>query len=548
MKVALLSNVNMNPVNRLLRSSQDVEVYDTQGYGNELGVLLDRESSLYRFNPEMIFIVVDIMETIGHNMDFRAVKLKIDEWFHMFESSLQEEFIYYISDAYLYGTEMDIVWDKSLKINIESYWINNLKKLTGEHSNVRVLSYSRLVQQIGEERAFSLKMWYMGKIPHSVEFHKALANEVLYLSNLETRQSKKVLLLDLDNTLWRGMAGEHNNDPIILSDDGVGLAYKNFQRSLKQLKLQGVILGIVSKNNEADAMEIISNHPHMVLRENDFSVMKINWNNKNENIVQIAKELNIGLDSMVFVDDNEAEQSLVRETLPEVLVPGFPKRPEELASFIASIYHDYFERPVITEEDREKTEQYLSNAERNKFLKNSMNFEDYLKGMEMEVVRVIPKEHKERLLQLMNKTNQFNLTTMRFTEKDVLGIIDSQDKEIFLYKVSDRFGDNGVVAAAIVEYGDEAKIIEFTMSCRIMGRKIENAIIEDMENACRVHGYQEVIGVYKPTGKNKPVEALYTSLGYEKRCVQDNGAVEFCVRLDKKLTRDYYLTRNNEEK
>lgn len=547
MKVALLSNVNMDPVNRLLKETQDFEVYETQGYGNELGVLLNKESALYSFNPEIIFLVVDVMEIIGHELDLYIAESKITEWFRLFENSLEGNIIYYVSDAYLYGVEMDTVWDKSLKLKIESLWMDALQKLIGKKSGIRCFYYSQLVEKMGEEYAFSEKMWYLGKIPHSSGFHKLLALEIRHFIDVEKRTSKKVLLLDLDNTLWRGLAGEHNNEPIVLSDDGIGLAYKNFQRILKQMRMQGTILGVVSKNNEADAMDIITNHPHMILRENDFSVMRINWENKNENIIQIANELNVGLDSIVFVDDNPAEQTLVKETLPAVTVPKFPERPEELTSFMISIYHKFFEKAVITQEDRNKTEQYRTNRERNDLLEKSMDFDSYLGSLEMKLIRISPEKNKERFAQLMNKTNQFNLTTRRFSESEISQIINNNDEEVFLYRVIDKFGDNGIVVAAIVEFSDKARITEFTMSCRVMGRNIENAIVEDMENASRARGYDELIGIYKSTEKNKPVENLYTLLGYKENGIQEDGSIEYYIQLGQPLVRKYHLTRINKE-
>lgn len=547
MKVALLSNVNMDPVNRILRGLQDIKVYDSQGYGNELGILLNKESPLYAFKPEIIFVVIDVMETICHNLEIKDAKNKIDEWFALFESAINEDIVYYVSDAYLYGFEMEMVWDKCLKHSIETIWLDDLQNLIKKHSNVRLLPYSEVVQKIGETNTFSVKMWYMGKILHFTAFHKALAEEIEHKVDLENRTAKKVLLLDLDNTLWRGLAGEHDITPIVLSEDGIGLSFKNFQRAIKQLKAQGVILGIVSKNNEEDAMKIIENHPHMVLRPDDFAVKRINWENKAENIVQIAQDLNLGLDAIVFIDDSQAERALVKDALPEVMVPDFPDGSENLTAFIAEIYHSFFEKVVITDEDREKTAQYQANNERKKLLNVSMDFDGYLDSLEMKLCRVNPEKNKERLVQLINKTNQFNLTTERFSEQEISGILDNRDYEVFLYRVIDRFGDNGIVAAAISQFGQEAVVTEFTLSCRVMGRKIEYAIIEDIENAARARGYDKLIGVYKPTEKNKPVRDLYTSFGYEHRKNYDDGTVEYTILLGTNLTRKYHVDRLNSE-
>lgn len=547
MRVALLSNINVDPVNRQLKDNHGIDIYNSQGYGNELGVLLNKESPLYGFNPKVVFILIDIMELIRHDLDMTDAGKKIDEWFSLMESAMNEDMIIYLSDAYLYGFEMDVVWDKRIKTSIEGMWDKNLEKLIGSHSNVRTFPYNRMIQKLGESNVFSSKMWYMGKILHSTALQKLIAEEIAHIIDLEKRQPKKALLLDLDNTLWRGLAGENDITPIVLSEDGIGLAYKNFQRAIKQLKDQGVVMGIVSKNNEEDALDIIANHPHMVLRPDDFAAYRINWENKADNIASIARELNIGLDSVVFIDDNEAEQALVRDSFPEVFVPEFPNRPEKLTDFITEIYHKYFEKAFITDEDREKTRQYQANSERKKLQESSVDFVDYLDSLEMKMCRVDPEKNKERLVQLVNKTNQFNLTTRRFTEQEIIKVLQDDDSEVFLYKVTDKFGDNGIVAAVIVKYGKEAVITEFTMSCRVMGRKIEDAIIEDVESSARTHGYGELIGIYKPTEKNKPVEKLYSSLGYKTKRTYDDGMSEYSIALGTDLKRKIHVERMKED-
>lgn len=546
MKVALLSNINIDPVNRLLKSDPNIEIYTSQGYGNELGVLLNKESPLYGFKPETVFILMDVMELIRHELSIPAAEKAIGEWFGMLNSALTDDYVLYLSDAYLYGFELDVVWDKSLKADIERIWNDNLADLMRNHSNVRVFSYSRIVQKLGEDNAFSNKMWYLGKILHSAVLQKSLAAEISHRISVELRQPKKALLLDLDNTMWRGLAGENDITPIVLSEDGVGLAYKNFQRAIKQLKDQGVILGIVSKNNEDDALQIIAGHPHMVLRQDDFAAFRINWENKADNISSIAAELNIGTDSIVFIDDNKAEQELIRASLPEVVVPDFPDRPENLSEFIEEIYHSFFEKTVVTAEDKDKTRQYQANAERKKLQDSAADFDGYLDSLDMKLYREDPVKNKDRLIQLVNKTNQFNLTTVRFTEQEMLGKLEDDNCEIFLYRVTDRFGDNGIVAASMVEYGADAVIEEFTMSCRVMGRKIEDVIVEEMEIAAKKRGYGKLIGKYVPTAKNKPVENLYPSLGYELRRDGEDGATEYVVSLDSLPVRDSHVKKMSE--
>ena len=543
MKVALLSNINVDPIIRQLKTNQGYEIYDSQGYGNELGTIINKQSPLYSFCPDMVFFIIDVMELIQHNIDVMVAEKKIDEWFSILKGALSDNIVFYLSDAYLYGFEMGVVWDKSVKRAIESSWNDNLQELVSQHSNVRIFSYSTVIQHIGENNAFSNKMWYLGKILYTSTLQRALGEEIKQRIAVETRQAKKVLLLDLDNTIWRGLAGENDITPIVLSEDGVGLAYKNFQRVIRQIKQQGVVLGIVSKNNENDAMKIIENHPHMVLRPDDFAAIRINWDNKVGNIISISKELNIGLDSIVFVDDNKAEQALIKESLPEVVVPDFPDRPEELTRFMTELFLEYFEKSVITDEDREKTKQYQANNERKKLQESSVDYDGFLDGLEMKMFRVDPNKNKERFIQLVNKTNQFNLTTRRLTEPEAIKILSNPDSEVFLYRVVDKFGDNGIVAAVIVDFGEDAIITEFTMSCRVMGRKIEEAIIEDVEESARNRGYNKLIGVYRPTEKNKPVKELYSSLGYKKIKTYTDGMTEYSFDLNNILNRKIHVEK-----
>ncbi len=543
MKIAILSNVNTDPVNRLLKGKAGIEVYESRGFGNELGVLLNGNSPLYEFNPDEVFMVMDLMEVISHSLDLIVAKDKIDEWFGNFEASLDDNRIYYVSDAYLYGKEIKACSDVLLKSDLESRWNNALKSLMGIHPNVRAFAYRTLIENLGEGKAFSDKMWYMGKILHSTDFHRALAAEIVSVVNRDARVPKKALLLDLDNTLWGGLAGENDITPITLSDSGVGLAYKNFQRVIRQMRFEGVALGVVSKNNDADALEIINNHPHMVLREEDFSIIKINWQDKATNIAEVAGELNVGLDSLVFVDDNPAERDLIKEALPAVTVPDFPDKAEDLADFAINLYNDYFAKNVVTFEDRKKTEDYKANAKRNELKAVAVDFNSYLEGLEMKLIRVPAVDNKDRFEQLVNKTNQFNLTTLRFSASEISEVLTNKEKEVFLYKVVDKFGDNGIVVVGILDFTERALISEFTMSCRVMGRNIENAIVEDFENAARKRGYDTLYAKYIPTAKNKPVADLYDKLGYEVLKKDADGSVEYKIDLKNNLARDYRLTR-----
>ena len=545
-KIALLSNVNMDFVIRLLQ--RHAEVYRGEGYGNELGLLTNPSSSYHGFEPEITFLVMDLMELLEHELELAAAKQRIEGWFAVVSGILEPGRVYYISDAYLWGLELDVTADAGRKAALERLWQEALEELCRRHDNVRIFPYHHMVETLGEKSTFSLKMWYMGRILLCNEAQNVLCELILDKVRVENHTPKKVLLLDLDNTLWGGLCGENDHTPVLLSEDHVGLAYKNLQRVILQMQRQGVLLGIVSKNNEADAMEILVNHPHMVLRSECFAAKRMNWAPKHENIREIAEELNLGADSFVFWDDNPAERQLVREMLPMVVVPEFPERPEELAPAMGEIYRVYFAKPSATEEDMSRTVQYAANAERKQLEKSAGSFEEYLKELKMEAVRVNPVKHRERLAQLMNKTNQFNLTTRRYAQGQIAVLLEDNRKRVYLYGVSDRFGDNGVVAAIIVDCGDAVPVVEdFVMSCRVMGRNIEDALLEDVELDLRRRGYSSLRGIYIPTVKNAPVAGLYDRLGYKKIGISAEGTVEYELQLADAPERMYYITIKEEE-
>lgn len=541
-KIALLSNVNMNFAIRMLK--QQAEVYEAEGYGNELGLLLNKSSSYHAFAPEITFLVLDLMELIEHDTDGAAEK--IERWFRTFRGCADEKQIYYIGDGFLWAQELAAAAEPFVKEKTELIWREHLEALIRESANVRALPVHRMIEKLGEENAFSMKMWYLGKILFTNEAQKRLCGLMLHRIEMEKKVPKKVLLLDLDNTLWGGLAGEAEHTPVILSEEHGGLAYKNEQRVILEMQKQGVLLGIVSKNNEEDALAVLEKHPHMVLKPEHFAVRKINWKPKQENILQIAEELNLGLDSFVFWDDNPTERELIKQTLPEVSVPDFPEKPEELAPAMVEIYETYFEKTSVTAEDKEKTAQYAANAKRNSMQAAAVSFSEYLKQLSIEIVRETPEKHIERLTQLINKTNQFNLTTMRLEQGEVQKLLQEQDKKVYLYRVTDCFGDNGIVAAAIVKLHEIPVIEELVMSCRVMGKNIEYAIVEDMENDLKNAGASRVRGRYLPTAKNKPVEQLYEGLGYQVVSQTGDGSKEYEIVLADRPEREYYAKIRNE--
>lgn len=463
---------------------------------------------------------------------------RLRSWFVQMERCILPGRLYYLSDPWLWGPEIGALPEVSLGQQMEEQWLQGLLWLQQRHENVRIFPYRRIIGSLGEENSFSLKTWYLGKILHTNEAQKRIAEEIGRLMTAETAVPKKVLLVDLDNTLWGGLAGEREHTPLELSEDHQGLAYKNAQRVLRLMARSGVVLGIVSKNNEEDALAVIREHPHMVLREEDFAIRRINWQPKHENIRQIADSLNLGLDAMVFWDDSPTERELVRQMLPQVEVPDFPGSPADLAPALAELYQKYFRKPRLTAEDREKTRQYAQNEQRNRLEEQVGDYEQYLRRLQIRVEPVEPAAHMERLVQLVNKTNQFNLTTLRYSLEEMQKVVANSSKKVYLYRVEDCFGDYGIVSAAIVDLAGEIPLVEeWVLSCRVMGKQVEDALLGHMEAELLAAGHMQLRGRYVPTAKNKPVAQLYDRLGYQLVSQGSHGEKEYCIRLEERPAR-----------
>lgn len=558
-KIALLSNVNMNYVIRLLKKEH--QIYEAEGYGNELGILMNGQSSYHAFAPEITFLIMDLMELLGHELYLpgenaegrvepqrmhqlaaQGMPDRLRSWLEAIDACIRPGQVYYLSDAWLWGPEIHALPQPCIREQLEDKWLQGLVWLQQRHENVRIFPYRQIIGALGEENSFSLKMWYMGKILHTNEAQKRLAQEITALVETEQRVPKKVLLLDLDNTLWGGLAGEREHRPLELSEDHQGLTYKNAQRVIKLIEQSGAVLGIVSKNNEEDAMAVIRQHPHMVLRETDFAIWRINWSPKNENIREIAEALNLGLDSMVFWDDSPAERELVKQILPEVEVPDFPDRPEDMTAALVEIYERYFKKPRLTAEDREKTRQYAENEQRSRLERQTGDYEEYLRRLQIRVQPMDPAGHMERLVQLVNKTNQFNLTTIRYSQEEMQKTVEDSSKKVYLDRVEDCFGDYGIVSAVIADLTQEIPVIEeWVLSCRVMGRGVEDALLERIETELLQEGYTCLRGRYVPTAKNKPVAELYDRLGYHIIEQSDSGERMYEIRLEERPDRRFYV-------
>ena len=518
-RLAVLSNVNMNMVIRMLQ--KNAQVYEAEGYGNELGTLLNPQSSYHAYHAEITFLIMDLAELLEHDLDPVTAEQKIGNWFRTLEGCLPQEGVFYVSDAYLWAVELAVLADTGRKSQLEGIWERELRNLQQKHANVRSFPYRALTEHFGEEKAFSPKMWYMGKVLWGMEMQSALAEQILYRAALVYRTPKKVLVLDLDNTLWGGIVGDDGPENLEIGQEtNLGQVYAEFQSYVKSLKDYGVMLNVASKNEEENALAGL-NHPAGVLKPEDFLIIAANWEPKSRNILEIAHQLNILPDSLVFADDNPAEREIVRQQAPGVTAPEIGK-PEDYIRVLDR--GGYFEVTSLSEDDRKRNEMYQANLKREKAQASFADYAEYLKSLDMKAtIRSFEPVYMARIAQLTNKSNQFNLTTQRMTQAQIEQMA-ADDSYITLYgKLEDKFGDNGVVSVVIAKKEEKAAHIRlWLMSCRVLKRDMELAMLDEIVERCQEAGIEEIYGYYYPTAKNNMVRKFYGELGFEK-CSEDEA-------------------------
>lgn len=393
------------------------------------------------------------------------------------------------------------------------YLNRSLAEYCRNKTSVYIFDYAGFKSRYGEAVLRDNKMYYLGDMKISMEGLILLADEYLSYIRALAGKSRKCLVLDLDNTLWGGIIGEDGMEHIKLGPDYEGKAYREFQIYIKSLLHRGVILAVNSKNNYEDAMEVIENHDYMVLRKEDFAAFKINWQDKVSNMKELAAELNIGLDSMVFVDDDRINCDMMETGLPMVKTIHLNGNPVTYVDVLRGLTD--FNMLSFTEEDRKKNEQYRSQVLRNELKSNAATLEDFIKSLDIRTrFEEMNDSNIGRISQLTMKTNQFNLTTRRYTESDLNLLAKSGYKTVCLH-VADRYGDNGICGVLIFkpEKG-EIMIDTMLLSCRVMGRKIEEQYFEFLEEVAEKEGVSVITGEYIPTPKNKPVEGLYREHGF----------------------------------
>lgn len=386
--------------------------------------------------------------------------------------------------------------------------------------NVSILDSQRWIDRGRPAR--EAKLWYAAKIPFSESVCRAAARDVKAAIRATIGEGRKLIVLDLDNTLWGGIVGDDGWQNLLVGGhDPVGEAYADFQHSLLSLTKRGIVLAIVSKNDEAVALEAIDRHPEIILRRELFAGWRINWRDKAENLIELVQELNLGLQSVVFIDDNPTERGRVRESLPDVLVPDWPKDPARYADALREL--DCFDQSAITAEDRARTQMYVAERVRRTNATEFANPEEWLKTLEIAVdIGRVDDANLKRAIQLANKTNQLNLRTRRFTREEfVRWLQEGRGRGAWTIAVSDRFGDVGLTGLLTwEEVDDRLEVVDYILSCRAMGRQIEKLMAALAVEAARNQGKNSLFVRLLPTARNSPCLDFWRNSGLDE--VEEN--------------------------
>lgn len=559
-RTALLSSFTINGLREVLdikcfESGIDASFYEC-GYNQYAQDIINPNSDYYRFEPEITFLFIDTRSLMGddfyyfNNYDIRRRKAIIEQK----RAFLQDLFNTVLKSSntivVLHALEVPYASTYGILENKVEMGLNaSIKSLNGElqalcidKPNAFVLDYDLFLGKLGKAVCTDEKMRYIADMKLKPDGFIHLADEYLGYIKAFLGLTKKCIVLDLDNTLWGGIVGEDGFEGIALGPKAPGNAFFEFQKYLLSLNQRGILLAINSRNNPEDAMKVIREHPSMVLKEEHFAAIRINWLNKAANLSSIVEELNIGADSVVFLDDDPVNIELARQQTPEVLSILLP---EDSSKYVQTLLElNEFNVMQITLEDKKRRRMYTEQRKRDEHRQSFIKMEDFLESLDQEV-RFEPANDfsSPRISQLCMKTNQFNLTTKRYSETDTKDLIRSQVHQVFSIAVKDRFGDNGIVGVLILEESDKGLLIDtFLLSCRIIGRGVERAALAFIFNEAKKKEVGLVFGFYSASKRNALVKGLFKDNGFELIEQRDGTCVWKRAVNDADYTYPDYLT------
>lgn len=534
LKIAILRSYTVEMIEPVLRLRLLLQGYNPEflfgDYNQFAQEILDPSSALYRFKPDVILIMVRIEELLPNFIEEFGGKT-FQEWESVIQETVQQ--LCTLVETIEKNLSSQILFQNIVPPINPYYGIYDIQNPQGQTYLIQkfnhllthalidkksafVWDFYSFLQKIGYDTIYDPKMWYISRNPFKQAAYPAIASDLLrYLLSI-IGKVKKCIVLDLDNTLWGGIAGEDGIDGVAIGHDYPGSCFRDFQKELLKLYNRGIILAINSKNNEDDALEIIDNHPYMVLRRKHFAAFQINWQDKVSNLQALAQDLNIGIDSMIFIDDSPVECELVLQNCPECNVVCLPEKTYLIPDTLKTL--PGLENIKLTDEDRKKGKMYQAQVARKKFKHFFGNLDDFLKGLEIEVdIESASNFSVPRISQLTQKTNQMNLTTRRYTEANIQEFVNDNKSFVFSVSSKDRFGDNGIIGVFILKFQDDECIIDtFLLSCRVISRNIENSMIAFIADFAKKQGAMAVVGEYFPTAKNRPAADMYDKFQFKK--------------------------------
>jgi len=535
-RVAILRSFTVEPMVPLLRAAAfiaglDLSVYvsDFNAYPQEM---LDASSALYRFQPDAAFLAVQTRDVAPdlwkefadlESAQVRSTASRVTndfrDWIAAFRKNSRAHLVIHNLEQPLFPANglLDAQGNNGQRLALEQ--INHeLRSIASEQTGVYILDYDSLIARHGRNTWHSEQKWLTARLPVAAANLNHVVDEWMRFLHPLTGKVAKCLVVDLDNTLWGGIIGEDGMDGIRLGPEYPGAAYQELQRALLDLHRRGVLLAICSKNNADDAREVLQHHSGMKLQPQHFTAMRINWEDKAANLREIARELNLGLDALAFLDDNPVERRQLRGALPEVAVVELPADPMLFARTVREC--PLFERLTLSTEDQQRGAMYQAQQEREQQQK-TLSREDFLRSLQQEVeIAPVVKATLARVAQLTNKTNQFNLTTHRWTEQQIADLCSADlgaasGWSSFSLRVRDRFGDNGLAGVAIIHREqDYCEIDTLLLSCRVIGRSVETAFLSFLANHAREGGASRLQGWFRPTTKNQPARDFYSGHGF----------------------------------
>jgi len=518
--------------------------------------LLDPTSDLYQFDADFIIIFQSTHKLGEHHSGLSSEQqaTMADDRIGFLASVCENPALAGKKIIYFNYPEIEDTVFGSYANKVESSFTYQVRKLNFElmrlsqqYQNLFICDIAALQNKLGRDMMFAANVYTSTEMILSMDALPYVASRVMDIVCAVKGQFKKCLILDLDNTVWGGVIGDDGLEGIQLGHGlGIGKAFTEFQMWVKKLKQRGIIICVASKNNEETAKEPFEKHPDMVLKLDDIAVFQANWETKVDNIRSIQSILNIGFDSMVFLDDNPFERNMVRENIKGITVPELPEDPAEYLEYLYSL--NLFETASYSNLDKDRTKQYQVEAQRVSLSKTFTNEADFLNSLNMvSVVSGFTKFNTPRVAQLSQRSNQFNLRTVRYTDADIEALANDPNVIDLSFTLEDKFGDNGLIAVVIMKPLDKETLFVDTwfMSCRVLKRGMENFTLNTMVEKAKAAGYKRIIGEYLPTPKNKMVENHYTGLGFTP--VEGAATAQYVLNVDEYQNRECYIETKDGE-